>query len=146
LLYQHYAKSGDTGGVYRVLVHSSELAPDDLTMQNNLAQLSLLLDADPERARKIAAELVRKEPGNAAFVSTYAFSLYARGDAAAAREAMEKLTEAQLQEPAIAAYYGIVLAAAGEKEKARAYLARGAQAFLLPEEKALLAKAEAAAR
>ena len=146
LLYQQYAKNGDTGGVYRVLLQSTEITPDDLTMQNNLAQLALLLDADPERARKIAAELVRKEPANAAFVSTYAFSLYARGDVAAAREAMEKLTEEQLQEPAIAAYYGIVLAAAGEKEKARAYLARGTQAFLLPEEKALVAKAEAAAR
>jgi hypothetical protein len=67
LLYQHYAKGGDTGGVYRVLVHSSELAPEDLTMQNNLAQVSLLLDADPERARKIAADLAQKEPANAAF-------------------------------------------------------------------------------
>jgi hypothetical protein len=146
LLYQQYARSGDTGGVYRVLVHSSELAPDDLKMQNNLAQVSLLLDADPERARKIAADLAQKEPTNAAFVSTYAFSLYARGDVTAAREALETLGQEQLQEPSIAAYYGIVLAAAGEKEKARDYLARGAKAFLLPEEKALLAKAEVAAR
>jgi Flp pilus assembly protein TadD len=146
LLYQHYAKGGDTGGVYRVLVHSSELAPEDLTMQNNLAQVSLLLDADPERARKIAADLAQKEPANAAFVSTYAFSLYARGDVAAARQALETLRPEQLQEPSIAAYYGIVLAAAGEKEKAREYLARGATAFLLPEEKALVARAETAAR
>ena len=146
LLYQHYAKNADTGGVYRVLLQSTEITPEDLTMQNNLAQVSLLLDADAERARKIAADLVRKEPGNAAFVSTYAFSLYAQGDYEAARAAMETLTEEQLQEPSIAAYYGIVLAAAGEKEKARAYLARGAQAFLLPEEKALLARAEASLR
>jgi hypothetical protein len=146
LLYQHYAKNADTGGVYRVLLQSTEITPEDLTMQNNLAQVSLLLEADPERARKIAAELVRKEPGNAAFVSTYAFSLYARGDFEAARKAMETLTPEQLEEPSIAAYYGIVLAAAGEKEKARAYLARGAEAFLLPEEKALIAKAEAAVR
>ena len=146
LLYQHYAQRGDTGGVYRVLLHGTEIAPDDLTLQNNLAQISLLLDADPERARKIAAELARKEPGNASFVSTYAFSLYARGDVGGARAALETLTQEQLEAPAIAAYYGIVLAAAGEKEKARDYLARGAQAFLLPEEKALLAKAEAAVR
>jgi Flp pilus assembly protein TadD len=132
--------------VYRVLVQSAEIAPEDLTMQNNLAQVALLLDAEPERARKIAEELVRKEPGNPAFVSTYAYALYARGDTAKARGAMETLSAEQLQEPPIAAYYGIILAAAGEKEKAREYLARGEKAFLLPEEKALMAKAAAAVR
>ena len=146
LLYQHYAKAGDTGGVYRVLLRSAEIAPDDLTVQNNLAQVSLLLDADPERARKIAADLAKKEPTNAPYVSTYAFSLYARGDIEAARQAMETLTPEQLQVPSIATYYGIILAAAGEKEKAREYLQRGAQTFLLPEEKALIAKAETAAQ
>lgn len=142
LLYQHYAKTGDTGGVYRVLLRSAEIAPEDLTMQNNLAQVSLLLDADPERARKIAADLARKEPGNAAFVSTYAFSLYVRGEIEPALQTMEQLTPEQLQTPSIAVYYGVILAAAGQKEKAREYLARGAKAFLLPEEKALIAKAE----
>jgi Flp pilus assembly protein TadD len=144
LLYQHYAKSGDTGGVYRVLLRSAEIAPDDLTVQNNLAQVSLLLDADPERARKIAAELAKKEPTNAAYVSTYAFSLYSRGEIEAALQAMETLTPEQLQAPSIAAYYGVILAAAGQKEKAREYLQRGRQTFLLPEEQALIAKAETA--
>jgi Flp pilus assembly protein TadD len=144
LLYQHYAKAGDTGGVYRVLLRSAEIAPDDLTVQNNLAQVSLLLDADPERARKIAADLAKKEPTNAAYVSTYAFSLYSRAEVQAALEAIETLTPEQLQAPSIAAYYGVILAAAGQKEKAREYLQRGAQTFLLPEEKALIAKAETA--
>jgi lipopolysaccharide biosynthesis regulator YciM len=146
MLYQHYARTGDTGGVYRVLLRSAEIAPDDLTMQNNLAQVSLLLDADPERARKIAADLVKKEPTNAAYVSTYAFALHTRGETEQALQAMEALTPEQLQAPSIAAYYGIILAAAGQKEKAREYLERGAQTFLLPEEKALLAKAESTVR
>ena len=146
LLYQHYARAGDTGGVYRVLLRSAEIAPDNLTMQNNLAQVSLLLDADPDRARKIAADVVKKEPTNPAFVSTYAFSLYTRGEVEPALHAMEALTPEQLQTPAIAAYYGMILAAGGQKEKARDYLQRGSQAFLLPEEKALLARAEGAAR
>ena len=145
LLYQNYASRGDTAGLYRVLVRSAELAPDDLMVQNNLAQISLLLDADRDRARKLAEELVRKEPNNAAYVSTYAFSLYVH-DVEAAVEAFRVLSEEQLKTPAIAAYYGIVLAAAGEKEKARPYLEVGARAFLLPEEKALLAKAENATR
>ena len=142
LLYQHYAKAGDTGGVYRVLLRSTEVAPDDLLMQNNLAQVALLLDVDTERARKIASDLVKKEPTNPAYVSTYAYSLYARGDIEAAREAMRTLAPEQLQTPAIAAYYGVILAAAGEKEEAKQFLERGKQAFLLPEEKALIAKAE----
>jgi Flp pilus assembly protein TadD len=136
LLYQHYAKGGDTGGVYRVLVHSSELAPEDLTMQNNLAQVSLLLDADPERARKIAADLAQKEPANAAFVSTYAFSLYARGDVAAARQALETLARSNCKSLRSPRTTASCLRLPGEKEKAREYLARGAKAFLLPEEKA----------
>jgi Flp pilus assembly protein TadD len=146
MLYQHYATRGDTSGLYRVLLRSAEIAPDDSMVQNNLAQVSLLLGADPERARKIAAELAQKEPGNAAYVSTYAFSLYARGDAAAALQAFDGLSEEQLSAPPIAAYYGIILAAAGEKEKARRYLELGHRAFLLPEEKALIAKAENATR
>lgn len=142
LLYQHYANSGDTPGLYRVLLRSTEIVPDDLTMQNNLAQISLLIGADVERARKIAAELYEKEPRNAAFVSTYAFSLFARGDVEGARQALETLNEEQLQNASIAVYYGVVLAAAGEKEMARRYLDLGSKAFLLPEERALVTKAE----
>ena len=146
MLYQHYAKTGDTGGLYRVLSHSTQIAPDDLKMQNNLAQIALLLGVDTERARKIAAELARKEPANAAFVSTHAFALYLEGEKDQALQLMRTLPKEQLQVPAIAAYYGIILAAAGEKELARTHLERGSQAFLLPEEKALIVKAQSAIR
>jgi Flp pilus assembly protein TadD len=111
-------------------------------VQNNFAQVALLLDADSERARRIAAELVRKEPANAAYVSTYAYSLLSAGDAAGALQAMQRLSDEQLQQPSIAAYYGIILAAAGDKRTAAQYLDRSREAFLLPEEKALVAKAE----
>ncbi|MDQ6809300.1 MAG: hypothetical protein M3Z64_07730 [Verrucomicrobiota bacterium] len=145
-LYQHYATRGDTSGLYRVLARSIEVAPDDLTVQNNLAQISLLLGADVERARKLASDLVRKEPANADYVATFAYSLYTQGDVAGALSALQQLSPAQLERPSISAYYGIVLVAAGEKEKARQYLERGKKAFLLPEERALLEKAEALAR
>ncbi len=140
-LYQRYAKRGDTAGLYRVLVRSAEIAPGNLTVQNNLAQISLLLGADADRARKTAADLARKEPGNAAYVSTYAFALYTQGEFEDALEAMGRLSEEQLRTPSIAAYYAIVLSAAGEKEKARIYLGLSREAFLLPEEKALIGKA-----
>lgn len=141
-LYKHYADSMDTAGLYRVLLRLGERQRDNLRIQNNLAQISLLENADVGRARKVAAELYQKEPSNPEFVSTYAFSLYTRGEVEKAIEVMSKLREEQLSEPAIAAYYGILLSAAGDKQKARAYLSRAAGAKLLPEEKALVARAE----
>jgi hypothetical protein len=55
---------------------------------------------------------------------------------------MDALKQSHLEEPSTSAYYGILLAAAGEQESARPYLARAAQGYLLPEEKALLEKAQ----
>jgi tetratricopeptide (TPR) repeat protein len=140
-LYQHYVKVGDTSGLYRTLLRLVEALPNDLPLQNNLAQISLLLGADVERARKTAAEIRDKEPSNGAYVSTYAFSLYTKGDVKGALQAMDHLSQDQLSDPSVAVYYGVVLAAAGQKEKAREYLGRASQAQLLPEEKALVAKA-----
>ena len=145
-LYQHYAKKADTSGLYRALIRLVEIAPNDLVLQNNLAQVSLLLGADVERARRIAAELTNKEPANGSFLATYAFSLYAKGDIKGAVQAMDKLTPDQLRDPSLAAYYGVVLAAAGQRDKAREYLPRAREANLLPEEKALVAKAESSAK
>ena len=145
-LYEHYAKAGDTPGVYRVLTRAIELEPANLTMQNNLAQIALLLGANVEEARRKAAELYAREPANAAFASTHAFGQFIAGDVEGALETLERLPEERRQEPSIAAYYGIILAEAGQREKAREYLARAADARLLPEEKALVAKAESSAR
>ncbi len=145
-LYQHYAKLGDTTGLYRTLLRLVEALPHDLALQNNLAQVSLLIGADVDRARKVAAETRSKEPGNGAFAATYAFSLYTSGDVKGALETMDQLTGDQLRDPSVAVYYGVVLAAAGRKEKAREYLQRAAEATLLPEEKALVEKAKSTLR
>jgi predicted Zn-dependent protease len=145
-LYQKYADAGDTLGLYRVLARLAEIQPDDAGAQNNLAQISLLLNANVERARKLAAELYRKEGSNPAYASTYAFALFRKGDIHGALKVMSALPEEQLRDPSLAAYYGIILAAAGDTAKAREYLKIGASAKLLPEEKALLAKAESRAQ
>ena len=145
-LYLQYAKVGDTQGLYRVLSRLTEIDQGDLKVQNNLTQLSLLLNVDLERARKCASDLYRKHPSNAAYVSTYAFSLYAKGDIKGALRVMSTLREDQLQEPSLAAYYGFMLAVAGEKGKARKYVESGKTAHLLPEEKQLIDRAEAALR
>jgi predicted Zn-dependent protease len=143
-LYKHYAKQRDTQGLYRVLSRLSELEPTDRVVRNNLAQIALLLNADPARARKIAAELYREEPGNGTYASTYAFGLYSQGDVTQALKIMNSLSADQLQDPGTSAYFGIFLTAVGRRQDAEPYLVRGATASLLPEEKALLDRAQAA--
>lgn len=140
-LYTHYTKVADTSGLYRTLSKLAELNPKDNALQNNLAQVSLLLGADLDHARKVAADLAAQEPANSGYLSTYAFGLLTKGDVKGALRVMDGLKEEQLLEPSVATYYGLVLAAAGEKEKARTFLKRSADATLLPEEKALVSKA-----
>jgi Flp pilus assembly protein TadD len=141
-LYQKYSNDGDTTGLYRVLVRLVELVPDDERIQNNFAQVCLLLNADVERARKLAEQLYRKEPTNPAYASTYAYALYTKGDTKGALKIIGALNETQLREPSVAAYYGVLLAAGGSTQDAREYLKLGTAAKLLPEEKALIKKAE----
>lgn len=141
-LYQKYSNDGDTAGLYRVLIRLVELVPDDERIQNNFAQVCLLLNADVERARKLAEHLYRKERTNPAYASTYAYALYLKGDTKGALKIIGALNETQLREPSIAAYYGVLLAAGGNAQDAPEYLKLGASAKLLPEEKALIKKAE----
>jgi predicted Zn-dependent protease len=141
-LYRNYAKAADTQGLYRVLARLSELDATNLDVQNNRAQVSLLLDANPTEARRLAADVYNKSPKNPAYITTFAYSLLTQGNAKEAVRIMSSLSAEQLSEPTISAYYGICLAAAGD-EKARSYLDLGKQANLLPEEKTLIDKAYA---
>lgn len=140
-LYQYFVKNGDTRDIYRVLLRRLEFHPHEHGIQNRVAQLSLLLNLNVERGQKTARELYEKEPANAAYVSTYAFALYTQGDAKKAVKTMSRLSAEQLRQPAVAAYFGIVLAAAGDRERAAEFLALGDQPSLLPEEKTLVEKA-----
>ncbi len=143
-LYEHFRKVQDTSGLYRTLTKLAEVNPQDAAIQNNLAQVSLLLGVDTDHARKAAAELTGKDPSNAAYASTYAFSLLSKGDVKAALQVMDRLNQDRLHDPSVATYYGLVLVAAGQKERAREFLTRSSEATLLPEEKALVAKAVSA--
>jgi hypothetical protein len=139
-LYRYYERASDTQGLYRVLVRWGELEPGDLDVQNNLAQISLLLDANADDARRVAAELHKKAPSNPAYTTTYAYSLLTKNNAKEAVKVMDSLTPDQLADPAVSAYYGICLAAVHD-EKAREFLNAGQKAQLLPEEKKMIDKA-----
>ena len=141
MLYGYFAKTGDAENLYRVLLHQIELRPDDPNVQNNFAQLSLLLNLNTDRGQKVAREVYEKDPKNPAYVSTYAFALYATGDAKKALSTLETLSPEQLRKPEIAAYYGVFLAATGDQARAAEYLDLGEKAPLLPQEKALIEKA-----
>jgi len=141
-LYQYFARKGDTENLYRVLLHNIELHPEDRNVQNNFAQLSLLLNLNAERGQKMAREVYEKEPSNAAYASTYAFALHTQGETRKALKVLDTLTDEQRRQPEIAAYYGIILAAAGDPARAAEFLDLGDKsANLLPQEKALIEKA-----
>jgi len=140
-LYDYFATIGDTQNLYRVLLHKVELHPDDLNVQNNLAQLSLLLNLNTDRGQKLAHDVYEKDKKNPAYVSTYAFGLHLTGESKEAQEVLETLTPEQLRQPEIATYYGIILAAVGDQARAAEYLDLADKANLLPQEKELIEKA-----
>ncbi len=140
-LYAYYSEEKDAAGLYRVVVHLRQLHPEDLDIANNVAQLSLLLNLDAQNGRKLAEELGKQTPPNPAYISTYAFSFYAAGDFKKALKAIRVLSEEQLRQPAVAAYYGLILVAAGERELGSAYLDLVEPSKMLPEEKELIARA-----
>lgn len=141
-LSQYFAKKADTENLYRVMLHNLEMHPDDKNVQNNFAQLALLLGLNAERGQKIAREVYEKDPKNAAYASTYAFALHTQGDSKKALKVLNTLTDEQLHQPEIAAYYGVILVGAGEAARAPEFLDLGEKApNLLPQEKALIEKA-----
>ena len=119
-----------------------ERDPKDAQARNNFAMVSLLLGTDTDQARKTAAELHAAEPDNPVFVSTYAFSLYQQGRPQEAAQALRALGLNRLDDPSLAAYYGVFLSAAGDTQTARIYLNKSAKAFLLPQEQALVDQAK----
>jgi len=124
-------------------LYSQELkrSPSDLGMKNNLAMTALLLDAQEQKPYELAREVSEKAPTNAAFVSTYAFSLHRQKKDAEALKVIERLKPQELQNPSIAGYYGLILKATGNGAKARVYLDLAAKGHLLPEEKKLFEQA-----
>lgn len=140
-LYNYFASQGATHDLYRVLLRREEFQPNDPSVQNNIAQLSLLLNLNADRGYRIARDLHERDPKNPVYASTYAFALHSRGDTKKALNVMNSLTEEQLRAPAIAAYHGVMLAAAGEHGRAAEYLDLGEKAGLLPEERTLVDKA-----
>jgi tetratricopeptide (TPR) repeat protein len=128
-----------------MMLYSQELkrSPSDLSVKNNLAMTALLLDAQELKPHELAREVYEKAPTNAAYVSTYAFSLHMQKKDTEALKVIEQLKPRDLENPSIAGYYGLILKATGNGAKAKPYLEWAFKSPLLPEERKLFDKAKA---
>jgi Flp pilus assembly protein TadD len=128
-----------------MMLYSQELkrSPSDLGIKNNFAMTALLLDAKELKPHDLAREVYQKAPTNAACISTYAFSLYLQEKSADALKVFQTIKPQELENPSIAGYYGLILKATGNKEKARAYLNWAFKGPMLPEERKLFERAKA---
>ncbi|MFL6539876.1 MAG: hypothetical protein ACJ8HU_03865, partial [Chthoniobacterales bacterium] len=135
---QHlYRSKQNTRGLLRVAKRALELNPDDLLAANSCANLGLLVSND-STARRLALKLHHEHPDDRAFAATYAYALHTEGKRAEALKVLEKLKEEELRNPAIAAYYVVMLTDDGKLERARSFLGDAQRATLLPEEQQLL--------
>ena len=142
-LFHRLSRKKDTYGLWEVTSRLLELNPANDAAANDYALYSLLLGKDPTHASEMAQKLYENHPHEGKFASTYAFSLHLIGQNAEGLRVMNSLSPELLQEPDIAAYYGILLADTPDTAQATFYLTRGATADLLPEERALVKHAQA---
>ncbi len=136
-------ETGDTRGMLQAVRRASEIMPSDAIAQNNTASLSLLLGEDLAASRRTALDLHASSPSNTAYAATCAFALHLNGETRRALELLAALPPGQLLDPHMAAYQGILLAAAGDLAAAQKCLDLAKGARLLPEEQRLVNEARA---
>lgn len=129
---------GDTPKLYEVSKLRLKMQPDSAATRNNHLNLALLTGQGSATTVQLAEALFKENPSNVFIASTYGFALYQEGKAKAAASIMQEFKPEQLSDPAVAQYYGIFLAAAGQTERAGEYLQLGTKAKQLPEEKSLV--------
>jgi Flp pilus assembly protein TadD len=137
--------NGQTRSMLALYSQEVKAAPSDLDIKNNLAATALLLNAKEVNADVLAHDVYTKVPTNSAYASTYAFSLLMQKKPAQALTVIEQLKPAELEDPSVCGYYGIILAANGDRAKARKYLDLANKSRHLPEELKLFAAAGAGA-
>ena len=136
-----YRTTGNTRGLNKVYATMASYAPKNFFAQNDLAATSLLLKVNLFKAHELAKEVFTRHPAEANFVATYAFSHHLQGRTKEGLAVLQKLKPDVLETPSVALYYGVLLSAAGETNKAVKYLGIAQKSELLPEEKVLAAKA-----
>ena len=137
-----YFNSGNTLGLHQLYAILNAHFPDETAYKNDLAATSLLLNTDVRKACEWAAEGYAKNPGNSVEASTYAFALHVQGRDKQGLAVLQQLPPAELAQPSVALYYGVLLAATGKADQAKPWLQIAqTKGHLLPEEKELLSVA-----
>jgi len=129
---------GRTRDLHRLYSWMADADPKNAVARNNFAATSLLLQIDLGKAHEMAGELFAQHPTEAIIASTYAYSLHLQKRTTEALEVLEELPEPALTNAAVALYYGVLLRADGQLERARTYLSLARSDTLLPEERQLL--------
>ena len=140
-LYARLYAAGNTRALQSLLSQTAHAAPENADINNNLAILSLLINPTDMKGHSLARDVHTKDPKNPYYASTYAYSLHLQRKTSEALKILEGLGAEQLSKPAVSVYYGVVLAAAGDRGKARQVLASAEKAKMLPEERALIERA-----
>ncbi len=141
-LNQALLTDGRTRPLLRLYRQELKRSPANLGIMNNLAMAAFLLATNELNPHDLARAVYEKAPTNAAFVSTYAFSLHLQDKNADALKIFRTLKEQQLEDPSIAGYYGLVLHATGDKAKAQGYFDSACKSPMLPEERKLFEHAK----
>lgn len=134
-----YLTAGNTPKLYQLYAGQLARSPQSVALKNNLAATALLLKTNLTEAAQWAAEIYAQQPAEPVIVSTYAFALHVQGRDAEGLAAFQKLPPAQLEQPSVAFYYGLLLAATGDSRAGHFLAIAEKDGQLLPEEKALLA-------
>jgi Flp pilus assembly protein TadD len=136
-----YLAAGNTRGLNKLYSTMASFDSHNFAAQNNLAATSLLLRLNLSKAHELAKETFAQHPEEAVVASTYAYSLHLQGRTQEGLAVLEKLKADALETPSVALYYGVLLSAAGDTNKAGKYLGIAQKSDSLPEEKALVAEA-----
>jgi hypothetical protein len=136
----------DSAQLYKLSRLKLALEPANVADRNRFIALALLTGSQSGFPDQLAKNLHDENPADPDVAATYALSLCLKGRGKDAVAVLAALRPDQLRAPRVALYYGVALAEAGDSEKAAEYLHLGAAAARLPEEKALLNKANGPSR
>lgn len=134
----------DAGKLYELSRYLRRAEPENVKFRNEYVRLSLLTGKDTDSPHRIADTLMEENPGNPEVATTAALSLLQRKKTKEAIAILETLKPAELRNPRVAYYYGVVLTAGGQSAKATEYLRIGSETPLLAEEVKLLTKLDSA--
>ena len=140
-LVEKFSGEDNLQDLLRAFQRMLELNPVDIETKNNVAYASLLLNTDIDRAQLLSREAYSVAPGNAGYAATLALALHYKNKTDQAIKIMTSLEPRELEVPATALCYGILLAASGNADEARKFLHIAETGRLLKNERALLAKA-----